>query len=390
MKFSSPRIFAVIILLWFAGLGAAAQFAKIAVPLSLFQAHYPEAGTQIGWLLSIVSVVGMLFGMAGGMFISRMGFARPLMGALLLGAAISWRQASLPSMPEMFVLRLVEGVSHLTIVIAAPTLIGIIAPLRYRGLAMALWSCFFGVSFALMAVIGLPLTMQNGLGWMLQMHAVWLVATAILLMPLLRGFTLPHFDESLGKRSFIAEHLAAYRSALIAAPAWGWLFYTNTYVAGLAILPILMKADIRLEVATVMPLLGIAVSLLVVPLLLRFMRATWIVTIGFVMAFGLCLIGLLGWRIESFSLVLFATLGLIQGGSFAAVPQLNPSAQDQALANGVMAQAGNLGNMLGIPALLAVQVHGGERGLMAAFAALYLAGALAHVVMARMRERIAP
>lgn len=52
--------------------------------------------------------------------------------------------------------------------------------------------------------------------------------------------------------------------------------------------------------------------------------------------------------------ILRALLELVLGGIFASVLQLNTNAKDQALAYGVMAQAGNTGSLLGNPVLLAV------------------------------------
>jgi|TARA_Y100000815_G_scaffold192113_1_gene175541 MFS family permease len=389
MTLSTPRIALVILALWLAGLGAAAQFSKIAIPFALFQAQYPDAGWQLGWLLSIISFLGMLLGMTGGIFVARLGFVRPLMGALILGAVLSWRQASLPPLPEMLVLRLVEGASHLTIVIAAPTLIGMIAPTQWRGAAMTLWSSFFGVAFALTTVFGLPLAQAHGLGALLNAHALWMMGTALVLAIALKGVQAPTSTRRVTFRGLVHEHLRAYGSASITAPAWGWLPYTATFVAGLAILPSLLPDDSRVLIATAMPLLAIATSLVAVPVLLRAFSATRIAIAGFILAAAISLLGALGLSLPILCPLLFATLGLVQGGSFAAIPQLNSVAPDQALANGAMAQTGNLGNMLGTPVLLAILSWGGDRVLMASLGLLYLFGALAHVHLGRRRAQVA-
>lgn len=58
----SFRIFLQVILLWLAGLGAATQFAKIAVAFDAVGALYPGYGDAIGWLLSITSLMGAVLG----------------------------------------------------------------------------------------------------------------------------------------------------------------------------------------------------------------------------------------------------------------------------------------------------------------------------------------
>lgn len=85
--------------------------------------------------------------------------------------------------------------------------------------------------------------------------------------------------------------------------------------------------------------------------------------------------------------LLFATLGLVQGASFAAIPALNASAQDRALANGALAQMGNLGNTLGTPVLLLVLAGWGTGGLLAVVILIYLAGIALHLWLWRRRLR---
>ena len=62
MTLSSVKPVFMVLVLWLAGLGAAAQFAKIAVPFSSVRALFPEAGADIGWLLSFISLLGIFFG----------------------------------------------------------------------------------------------------------------------------------------------------------------------------------------------------------------------------------------------------------------------------------------------------------------------------------------
>jgi nitrate/nitrite transporter NarK len=86
------------------------------------------------------------------------------------------------------------------------------------------------------------------------------------------------------------------------------------------------------------------------------------------------------------ALALFSVLGLVQGASFAAVPELNTTNEARALANGAMAQMGNIGNLLGTPLLLAVLGVAGDSGVLLSVAGLYLVGALAHILLAHARQ----
>ncbi|MEO1313550.1 MAG: MFS transporter, partial [Pseudomonadota bacterium] len=141
----------LVLILWLVGLGAAAQFAKFAVPFGAVRLHYPHAGADIGWLLTLISALGAVLGMTAGVLVARIGLGRAVVMALLLGGGISLWQAMLPAFPIMVASRVIEGISHLFIVVAAPTLIAQVTSGRFRGIGMTLWSTFFGVSFAFVA-----------------------------------------------------------------------------------------------------------------------------------------------------------------------------------------------------------------------------------------------
>jgi nitrate/nitrite transporter NarK len=93
----------------------------------------------------------------------------------------------------------------------------------------------------------------------------------------------------------------------------------------------------------------------------------------------------LGVPLELVCVCLFAVLGLVQGGSFAAVPILNQTPETQALSYGAMAQMGNAGNLLGTPVLLAVLGRTSEAGMLITVIGVYAAAILAHVALARKR-----
>ena len=63
------------------------------------------------------------------------------------------RQKIRKAYPIMMATRVLEGFSHLAIVVVGPTAIAAAAPLRHQGLAMSLWSSFFGLTYA----TGLPI-----------------------------------------------------------------------------------------------------------------------------------------------------------------------------------------------------------------------------------------
>lgn len=389
MQIHRSRVFQVL-LLWFAGLGAAAQFAKIAVPFRLIREAYPDAGSEIGWLLSLISLVGAILGMVAGDLVVRFGARRILILGLLTGAVIAFWQAFLPSYTLMLISRLLEGVSHLAIVVAAPTLIVRLSVQRFVGAAMALWSTFFGISFAIVAWAVIPLLGSGGIAVLFGCHGAFMMALCILVtisIPEPKSGLIVHAQPRAG---LIASHIKAYMSPHISAPAAGWLLYTLTFVSLLALLPEVLASGDAAWAAGSMPLVSIAISLLVVPLLMRRLSSVTVIVIGFSLASAIVALNIYLDLQLVFFVALFAALGLVQGASFAAIPELNARADDQALAYGLIAQTGNIGNLLGTPLLLAIINAQGQAAMYTVVVTIYLVGIFLHLFLARRRaaERV--
>lgn len=375
--------FPLILAIWGAGLGAAGQYAKVSIVFDQLGAVYPGAGVTLGFVVSLVGFVGIVFGVIAGLVVARIRYRRALIWALWAGALIAAAEALLPPLPLMLALRAAEGLSHLAIVVCAPTLIAQLSAPRHRGLTLTLWSTFFGVAFTLIVLFGLPLVRAHGLPALFLAHAVWMAVFALVLSRML-----PRIEADVPPLSLpgiLRDHVAIYRSPRMAAPAAGWLFYTFCFLAILTVLPPYIAEPWRAWVIGAMPLASIAVSMTLGVVALRYVTPVALVQIGF----ALCVASLL-WLLvvpgdPLACLALAGALGLVQGASFAAVPDLNRDAADQAKANGAMAQMGNLGNTLGTPVLLAVLSVAGYAGLIWTSIAILLGGIAVHGWMALRR-----
>jgi MFS family permease len=380
----------LVLAIWGAGLGAAAQFGKISVIYDRLAGIYTgQAGTAgMGFMVSVVGLVGLVFGTTAGLVVQRSGLRRVLVGGLALGAALSAAEAVLPPYPVMMILRALEGVSQLAIVVAGPVLIAQVTMTRWQGLAMTLWASFFGVSFALTALVAPSLVAAFGVPGLFLGHALWMAGFALLLRGMLPG-DLRGITPPLRLADLPALHGAIYGSPRVAAPALGFVFYTLTYVALLTLLPPLAGAA-RARIAVAMPLVSIAASLTLGVWLLRHIPAVRLVQAGF--ALGLVSVAVMVpfWGTPvgfAATMALGAALGLVQGASFAAIPQLNASAEDRARASGALAQLGNLGTASGTPILAAMIAAGGIGGVFWFAAPLCLCGIAAHGWMALRRRR---
>jgi MFS transporter, DHA1 family, inner membrane transport protein len=379
--------FALIAALWAAGLCAAAQFAKVSVIFPELENIYPDAGAAAGFLVSLLSFLGVMLGLVAGILVAKFGYRSLLLGALLLGASISAFQATLPTFYAMLFTRFLEGASHLVIVVAAPTLIAKVSSDRHRAAAMTLWGTFFGVAFALVAWFGLPLVKAHGPASLFIAHSFAMVLAAGLLFALL-----PQEDQSqrdvtgltlmdIGKR-----HVQTYQSAFIAAPALGWLCYTLSFVSLLTLLPNYVMPEQRALVVGAMPVASIVSSATLGVSLLRVLQAVQVVIAGFMAAILCCVFLWFFPGSGSGCIALFCALGLVQGASFASVPELNTDNQARAYANGAMAQMGNLGNLVGTPLLLLMLAALDFHGLLLFAFICYSSGIGVHVLMAIRRK----
>lgn len=375
-----------VLALWCAGLGAAAQFGKISVAYPALEAVYgAHAGIGIGLMVSVVGMVGLIFGTTAGLLVAQVGPKRAIIAALALGAAVSVIQMLFPPYPVMMLTRVLEGVSHLAIVVVGPTAIAGLAAPRLQGAAMTLWSSFFGVTYAALFWFGPDMVVEQGPGLLFGLHAGWMAVCAAVLFLLLPGD--PAAPSTPLARRLWAMHREIYASPFVAAPAMGFVCYTVTYVAVLTLLPAAM-GDYGVFIGVAMPLVSIAVSLTLGVWLLSTMSAVTVVQVGYAAAI-LASLGL--WVLwgrpaaVGFALLIAASLGIVQGASFAALAELNPTPEARARGAGAIAQLGNLGTTTGTPILVWALGRAGETGLAVFLIGFSALGIGIHALQARRR-----
>ena len=375
----------LVILLYLAGLGAAAQYGKVSVVFDRLSEVWPGAGAGLGFALSLVGFVGIVLGVTAGIVVAKVRYRRAVLWALWTGAALSAFQATLPEFRVFLAARVLEGMSHLALVVAIPTLIAQLSAPKDRPFTLTLWGTFFGVAFTVLVWGGVPLADRAGLAGLFLAHAAWMAAFAVILAAVLPRVETETEDGALSVAGVIRRHGAIYRSPRLSAPAIAWLSYTLTYVSLLTLLPPWIPADWRALIVGGMPLVSIAASLTLGVWLLRRMSAVTVIKIGFALAAAsaLALAALPG---DPFlCLLLAAGLGIVQGAGFAAVPELNAPLADRAEANGAIAQTGNIGNTLGPPLLLFATALGGYGTMMIVAATILVAGIWAQRALARRR-----
>jgi hypothetical protein len=250
---------------------------------------------------------------------------------------------------------------------------------------MTLWSSFFGVAYAVLFWIGPQILDAQGPGYLFGLHAVWMVVLAVVLWLLMPADL--RVETVAQRPSLLAEHRAIYASPFLAAPAMGFACYAVTYVAVLTLLPAQM-GDMGAFIGVAMPLVSIVVSLTLGVWLLGQMQAVTLVQAGFLAAI-VAAVGLWAFwgqpAAVPFALAVAATLGIVQGASFAALAELNPSPEDRAKAAGAIAQLGNLGTTIGTPMLVWAMEKAGQTGLALFLIGFSALGIALHRLQARRR-----
>lgn len=383
------RTVLTILALWLAGLGSAAQFGKLSFAFDLMAARYPDHGAAgIGLIVSIVGIVGLVFGTTAGLLVARTGPRRAIVAALALGAVVSALQTLPLPYAALILTRVLEGISHLAIVVVGPTMIASLAPPRHQGLAMTLWSSFFGVTYALLAIIAPPLLAGGSVTALFLTHAAWMAVLGAVLALLLPADPAAPPLPSIG--GLIRQHGTIYASPYMAAPAMGFVFYTALYVALLTLLPPLLPEGQRVLAAAGMPLLSIAVSLTLGVWGLRHITAVHMVQAGYAAGLVATLLLWAGWGQGTVVLIaafaLAGAMGIVQGASFASIPQLNATPEDRARASGAVAQLGNVGTTSGTPILALMIAAMGPPGVVAFALPLCVAGIAIHSLQARRRQ----
>jgi MFS family permease len=366
-----------VMLLFVAGVGAAMHFAKIPAALPRISAEFDLSPVAGALAVSLVAVLGMILGVASGTLVDTWGRRKVLIFALVVGALTSAAIPLLPTTGVFFGMRFVEGLSHLAIVVAAPSLMGVLAKPSDRTMVMTLWGSFFAVGFALTDAVA-PMLLDSG-GWpsLFWAHAALLMATAVLIAPrlnrLARRQTLepPPITTDLRRllRKLVADHGILYRNLPITLAACGFGLHCLLFNAYLTYVRQVLQEAGALTAGAVGPwmsllaLLSIASTILIGGALLRMgvspFRTLVICFAAEAVAGAALFTGMFGASsLLAASVALFVFDGCVQGATFATIP-LVASDRMAALTHGAFAQTGNIGSFLGPPVFAAAAVAGG-------------------------------
>ncbi|MEN8841956.1 MAG: MFS transporter [Octadecabacter sp.] len=329
---------ALIGLLWTTGLLAAAQFAKLTLTLDGFQAAYQNQPAPLA--VSAVSVVGILGGAVAGFFVAKIGARRAVLWAVAMSAVVSLIQGRAMPFEWFMATRIIEGFGHLLLVVALPTMMVALAKPNDKTVVMGIWGTFFGVGYAVLALV-VPVIAEWGGHWaVFRAHGILLalmfpVVWVVLPKVMTAGAAMPNI---------VSLHRTIYTNPRYFAPGLGHGIYTSIFIALVAFLPSTLGAA---WLTAVLPLANLS-GTFAAGFVAKWVPASKLSIYGFVSGIVLFTLLALTGSIAVALIALFMT-GLTAGANFAAVPELNSAPEDQARSNGAMAQIGNIGTFSGTP-----------------------------------------
>ncbi|MEP3637274.1 MAG: MFS transporter [Paracoccaceae bacterium] len=368
-----------VVLLWIAGIVAAMQFAKMSIGFAAFEESYATNPATVSTLLSAAGFFGLIFGLWGVSLVAAIGFRRILMWSLAVAAILSFAQAVQPSIAVFYLLRIIEGATNLFIVVAAPTLISLHAPPRHIPSAMALWGTFYGVAFMVTGAVGPSLLFAGEPFGLLIAHGVLAIVIAGALF--FRDLYEPVREASRKQPNWTQmllqqlRHLAeVYATRQISLAGVIFFFHSSMYLGVLIFVPqIAPDQETTNLLLFTMPAFSILGTLIVGPLHQAFLRSRPTMMVGFIFMAIVCMAMLIV-ADNAVAFLMAANLlmlvsGLLQGSIFILPSQIAGSAQNEALAFGIIAQLGSLGSIIG-PIVFALAV---ERGGLPSFTMLLIA-----------------
>jgi MFS transporter, DHA1 family, inner membrane transport protein len=350
----------VIAVLFTAGLVAAMQFGKVAPVMGDVQSAFELGLVGAGFAVSILGLIGLIFGVAAGAVVAAIGLKRALIIALFGGAAMSALGAVAPNGTVFLASRLAEGFSHLLVVVAAPALMTAHSTRKDMPFVLAIWGCFFGFGFGIMSLIAPEIVALGGWRALMGAHALAVGVTGVVLVWTLARSGYSEATFPLPKLSgLIDAHTNLYRSGAPLILAILFAAYTMPFLAVLTFLGrYLVEVQGWSSGATGSFIAGMTVVNLAATLAVGAL-VRWGVTLKFAMIVSFIVLGSSCAAIFLFQLgdtaIIAATtiamiaFGMMPGYVFVTVPEVAPDAVRAAMTYGGIAQMGNLGTFSGTP-----------------------------------------
>jgi MFS transporter, CP family, cyanate transporter len=335
-----------VVLLYACGLAAAMQLGAVPPIMPALITELGFSVAQAGWAASLVNLLGVPFSLAAGTLGMRFGLRRTLVAGLVIMATGSVLSAGAVGPWLFLAARTVTGLGYLAVVVVAPTLMVLACAPRQRALATGLWGTFVSVGIALGATVS-----GRADDWRMAFLLLAVPAIALAIGAAMRVSALTP------SQPVVSHHAPAPRGRGLAF-AMGFGCYSASVLSVLSLLPLFLDRTAGWTATQTGSATGM-VALAAVP---GSLLAGWLIArgvgFGIVAIVPLVLSGLSGAAIFAWGggtqAVALACVGqvfagLMSGGAFSMVPKVAGSPDRLARINGLLAQFGNLGSLIGPP-----------------------------------------
>lgn len=371
-----------------AGIVAAFQVGKAPPALPSIRADFGATLEQAGWVLSVITLMTALGGMAIALTADRLGHRRLVVLGTGLCLAASLAGSLATSLDQLLVGRIFEGLGFIMVVVAVPTLLLRIARPADQRLTMALWTTYMPAGAGTMMLISA--VVLPGDSWRVGCLIAAGAAALMLVALLLRALPQRSLDPMIvARRPVLSEmsEVATSGGPLAIAVCFG--AYACCWFAVIGFLPTLQIERLGLSTSTaavvtaVVAIVNVSGNLMAGWLLHRGIpRVVVIAGAAVSMAFCAAAIFIDGVP-DILRLVLAgvysAVIGVVPGALFTAIPIHAPRPELAGASTGLLMQGSNIGGLLGPPITGALVAAGGWQN-----AAWLTTGALITVAVAAL------
>lgn len=361
------------------GLCAAASIGKLVPHVQWMALHFGVSLGASGFAVSAVMLPGVLLGPFLGLAADRAGAKRVALAGLALQACASLGLVFAGSFALLIALRLAEGVGYSLAIVAATVLVVEGAPVHRQALALAVWSAFAPLGFALGQWASGGVLRDDPLPLIGAGHALVLLLLAAVLFA-----AVPHSAtrSSTSPRLFLdaVKHPPALRTALAFGCATGVL------LGAVALAPLVLAPRAGLTVAATAQLTALAA----LPGILGRFASGWLLggaTRPFAVFVFSCVVGCvflaasLGMPLPlAAALGCFAAfqiaVGAMPGVMSAMLPRVAPGAGQLGTVSGLANQMITAGNLVAPPLVLGVFAAAGAGAALALLLAVAAASVL--------------
>jgi len=371
----------IVSLLYLCGLQAAAQLGRMAALAHLIAASLGLGLSTVAIAVSLIEIGGATLGALAGLSAHRLGLRRTLLWSVAIMALAGMGGASAQGPVGLLGWRMLEAVGYLGVIVSAPVLITHqvgASGARAQAVALALWSTFVPVGLALGAWAGASAATT----WDWRVATVGGGALGILLWAVMSRADLPAHSEA----PTVEPTEPLTQPMWFLALAFGAFALLQVGILGL--LPTLLVREVGLSAhaagqwTALTSAASVAGSATTAWLLRQGidMRGSMMVSLGLppLMLFGVFTPAPAAGAAVGLAIGLNAVGGVFASLAFALLPRIATAPSQMVRANGLLAQCGAAGSLLGPPTMAAcVQASGwtaaAALGLVVSLAAMPLA-----------------